>query len=176
MKKLCNILLMTIFVASYSHQNLHSQTTDQKKPVNYQAWVTSFHEFSTPCYLSSLEDSIIGFYTIAINETMYFRIDEIHTLEFRKKGNVGTGAIFGAITGFLVGGIIGIAQGDDPPGIFSFSASTKGLVLGAVSILPGALIGGIIGTAKVKIPIYGSQKNYNAQRAQLEKYKYKYML
>lgn len=158
------------------HQVLLSQSTEQTNTGNYKAWVTLFYKFSTPCYLSTLEDSIIGFYTIAKNEIMYFKVEEINTLGFRKEGNVGKGFLYGALAGCAIGVIVGINMDEYPLDVYGppSNSSERGLATGIAFAIPGALIGGLIGTAKVNIPIFGSQKNYNEQRAKLEKYKYSY--
>jgi hypothetical protein len=61
----------------------------------------------------------------------------------------GAGAVRGLVIGLLAGGaggaVIGYANGDDDPGIVSFSAGEKAIILGVLLGGAGALIGGIAG-------------------------------
>lgn len=63
--------------------------------------------------------------------------------------STGAGAVRGLVIGLLAGGaggaVIGYANGDDDPGIVSFSAGEKAIILGVVLGGAGALIGGIAG-------------------------------
>ena len=78
------------------------------------------------------------------------------------------------MTGFIVGGFVGLVSGDDEPGWFSFTAEEKALILGVLGTAPGAIIGGIVGSAKVKIPINGSFEKYKKQKKDIEKFRYLY--
>lgn len=99
---------------------------------------------------------------------------KINYLEFRKKGNEVKGFLGGAITGMVIGGLIGIISGDDEDEFINFTAVEKAVILGVLFSVPGSVVGVIKGGAKFRIPITGNQKNYNSQRANLEKYMYKY--
>ena len=77
---------------------------------------------------------------------------------------------FGALTGFVVGALIGSASGDDSSAsLYSLTAQEKIWYRGIALTVLSALIGGIVGAVKVKIPINGSQKYYKHQRDKLQK-------
>lgn len=78
--------------------------------------------------------------------------------------------MFGALTGFVVGALIGSPSGDDSSAsLYSLTAQEKIWYRGIALTVLNALIGGIVSAAKVKIPINGSQKNYKHQRDKLQK-------
>ncbi len=54
-----------------------------------------------------------------------------------------SGRFLGAVVGLVIGGGIGLAQGDDPPGWISFSAQEKAVALGMTGASLGFLIGWI---------------------------------
>ncbi|MEJ6614823.1 MAG: hypothetical protein QNK64_11065 [Saprospiraceae bacterium] len=78
--------------------------------------------------------------------------------------------MFGAMTGFVVGALIGSPSGDDSSAsLYSLTAQEKIWYRGIALTVLNALIGGIVSAAKVKIPINGNQKNYKHQRDKLQK-------
>ena len=95
-------------------------------------------------------------------------------LQFRRKGNEVNGFFLGALTGFVVGGFVGLVSGDDEPGWFSFTAEEKAVILGVLGTVPGAIIGGIVGSAKVKIPINGDYEKYKNQKKDIGQFRYLY--
>ena len=83
------------------------------------------------------------------------------------------GIILGSLTGFAIGWIGGYTQGDDKPevgkiDIFRFTKTEKSTFFGVVGIIPGAIIGGLIGSAKIKIPINGDKSKYRAAQDKLK--------
>jgi hypothetical protein len=107
-------------------------------------------------------------------ETTSINIEDINYLNFRKKGNEVNGLLLGALTGFVIGGFVGLVSGDDEPGWFSFTAEEKAVILGVLGTAPGLFIGGIVGSAKVKIPIKGNYENYKSQKKDIEQFRYLY--
>jgi len=78
--------------------------------------------------------------------------------------------VFGALTGFVVGALIGSPSGDDNSASFySLTAQYKIRYRDITLTVPSVLIGGIVGEALVKIPINRSQKDYKRQRDKLQK-------
>jgi hypothetical protein len=80
---------------------------------------------------------------------------EVEKLEVRRSGrghNAMRGAGLGLLTFGIGGALLGIAEGDDPPGIMSFSAPEKAmigaLVFGGIGLVGGAIIGGIAGAER----------------------------
>ena len=86
------------------------------------------------------------------------------------KNNVVRVALAGAVTGLVAGGLIGLISGDDPPGLFSFSAEEKALLFGLGMAAGGAGIGALEGLVKIKIPINGSMENFKRNKSKLKKY------
>ncbi len=52
--------------------------------------------------------------------------------------------------------------------LFTFGEAVLGL--GVALMLPGSLIGGIVGGGSIDIPIGGKKENYEARKKELEKY------
>lgn len=88
-------------------------------------------------------DKVIGYHNLAM-------------VSLRRKGAVGRGALIGAVVGAGVGAIGGFASGDDPPGeLFSYSAGDKAGFLAILAVVPGALVGAIVGSSSQKFPVDG---------------------
>jgi len=108
-------------------------------------------------------------------ETIKLHINDIETVKIRRKGRIGRGVLFGALGGFALGGIIGLASGDDDPNncFFCLSAGDKALLAGIPLSIVGAGLGALIGSLKVKIPINGNISNFNRNKSKLRKYTFK---
>ena len=103
------------------------------------------------------------------------RVPDIYTLKTRRTKSVGRGILIGSITGFAVGGIIGLVDGDDPPDTFlAWTAGEKALVSGVFLGGVGALTGWLLGSIKVKFEINGDLNNYERQRKKIRKYSLRY--
>lgn len=180
MKNPLHVLIMTIMLLPLLHQNLNSQTIPTKRPTNYRTYVKSMDNSICNGYLTLLKDSFIIVAKYTSNEKNFFKVEDINNLQFKKGPNLGQGLFVGALAGFAIGSLIGIAIGDDKNAGGSFFkngglyAKDKAKIIGVISIFPGALIGAMASSATIKITINGNQDNYNSQRAELEKYKYKY--
>jgi hypothetical protein len=125
-------------------------------------------------YLYQLQDSSIlishsEFKPIIVKMDL-IEIQKIDCIRVRKKGKIGKGILYGGLAGFAIGAITGFASGDDPSGFLSFTAEQKGVMLGTFFMIPGAIIGGIIGAQTIKIPINKNQKIYAKQKKELKKY------
>ena len=162
------------------HQNLNCQTIPTKRPTNYRAYVKSMDNSIYNGYMTLFKDSFIIVAKYTSNEKKFFKVEDINNLQFKKGPTLGQGLFAGALAGFAIGSLIGIAIGDDKNAGGSILKNgglyktDKAKIIGVISILPGALIGAMVSSATIKIPINGNQDNYNSQRAKLEKYKYKY--
>ena len=173
MKNRIHILLTITIIFVLSHLSIVGQTTNHiKSNKHFVAWITPLDSTSIiKGYLSEVEDSLIvvsNFYNYEKQNIYYYDIKEI---KFRKKGKVGKGFLYGALTGFAVGAIAGFADGDDRGDFEFFTAEEKAILGGIVLAIPGALIGGVIGAAKIKIPINGDVMN---QKEKLLKFKRSY--
>ena len=107
---------------------------------------------------------------------------DISSMTIKRKGNAVRGIIIGALSGFLIGTIIGYASGDDPAipanedffGIgnaFRLTAGQKAIGGGILLAGAGAAVGGVTGALiKKKFTINGKKENFEAMRMQtLEK-------
>ena len=75
-------------------------------------------------------------------------------MKARRKGRIGRGVFIGALTGFAIGGLIGLIDGADPPDTFlAYTAEDKAIVLGLPLAVVGAGLGGLLGSIKVTIPL-----------------------
>jgi hypothetical protein len=61
----------------------------------------------------------------------------------------GSGMLTGAALGLIVGGVAGLAQGDDKAGFFQLSAGEKAMVGAVAGAGLGLVVGGIVGATKV---------------------------
>ena len=68
---------------------------------------------------------------------------------------MGRGILIGAVTGFAIGGLIGILSGDDNPDeiYFASTAEEKAKEDAIILTISGGSIGAILGNVKVKISI-----------------------
>ena len=101
---------------------------------------------------------------------------DISSMTIKRKGNATRGAIIGALSGFLIGTIIGYASGDDPAipanedffGIgnaFRLTAGQKAIGGGILLAGAGAVVGGVTGALiKKKFMINGKKENFDAMR------------
>ena len=153
---------------------MHAQDLDME-PNKYRVWVTLIEKpFEVQGTLDELNDTtmVVSNYKtfeefiINNNPTIELRINNIDLIEARKKNRLTKGVVLGAVSGFVVGGIIGLARGSDE----DFTAGEKAMRGGVTLAIPGALIGLLVGSIKVSFPIEGSIINYNNQRKKLQKY------
>ncbi len=177
-KKLFAFLMIALAVSGLSAQD----TT--KKTKIYRTWISMNSEpFKIKGSLYQVNDSSV-FVSNALKiqdysenrfETVELHVKDIKIIKTRKKNSVGNGALVGAISGLVFGGLIGYASGDDscPPGtwcIISFTAEEKALMLGVPLSIVGAGLGALIGSAKIVIPINGNAITFNQNKKELRKY------
>ena len=182
--KFFNVIALIVLCCINS---LNAQDTIQKNKI-YRTWVSLNSEpFKIKGVLYEIKDSsILVSNSVLIKDysTDRFRvanlyINEIETIKIRRNNNIGKGVLIGAITGFAVGGLIGLMSGDDPPCpsgswfCFRFSAEEKALMAGVPLAVSGAGIGALFGSIKVKIPINGSINSYNRNKNKLREYSIK---
>lgn len=170
-----SISLIVFLVISFSNARSFAQESKAEiKAKEYITWVYS-GKVKTKGFLLDTQDSYLTISDLTLgknNQTIRFEGADLDMLKFRRKGNVGRGLIYGGIGGALVGIVIGLASGDDNPNEFiSFTAEDKALFLGAFFAIPGTILGGIIGSKKIKIPLKNKAQNLARQRALIEKYK-----
>jgi hypothetical protein len=111
-------------------------------------------------------------------QTTEIEYKNIGIIEIGRKNSVIKGALSGLIIGSLAGAIIGYSSGSDHPlpgsfDIFCWSATDKAKLLGVLFSLPGLIIGTLIGSLRIRIPIDISIDNFNKNKELLKKYSYK---
>lgn len=75
----------------------------------------------------------------------YFEKSNLSTVFIEGKSEIGSGISTGALGGFVIGAIIGLASGDDTQGWIRFSAGQKALMAGIGLGVTGTLVGLILG-------------------------------
>jgi len=174
--KFINIIALMVLCCLNS---LNAQDTIHKNKI-YRTWVSLNREpFKFKGVLYEVSDSsilvsrsiVIKKNTIDRSEMVNFNISNIETIRTRKNNNIGKGILIGTLSGFVVGGAIGLISGADPPdSFFRFTAGENAILNGILLAYVGADIGGVIGSFKVKIPINGSINNYNRNKNRLRGY------
>lgn len=106
------------------------------------------------------------------DEVVHIESIDIEKIKVYRKGRVGRSLIYGGLGGVLFGAGLGLSFGDDPESEFiSFKAEDKAVIMGILFAIPGTIIGGIIGTKKIIIPIKNKQENYLKQKELISKYR-----
>ena len=169
-------ILVLLFMSCL--QSIAAQNTI-KRNITYKAWLTlSAPPYKAKGLLYQIQDSSIALinsqnfkdYTsgnFQMEGILYYNVEIIRLRKYNKIGNT---TLIGAASGLVLGVMIGLISGDDPPGIVSFSAERKALSAGAALAVVGAGVGAIIGSIKIKIPINGSKDKYEQNRKRLKKY------
>lgn len=178
-----HIVLVIGFLVLYCLNSLNAQDTIKRQKI-----------YRTVIYLNDEPGTIKGvFYdigdsTILVSQSLVFKgrsaymseiaelnIIKIKRIEIRKNSSIARGFLIGALSGLAVGGLMGLIDGDSPPTqmMFSNTAEQKAIILGVPLGIIGAIIGGQIGTIKVKIPINGSIKTFHDNHNRLKKYSYR---
>jgi hypothetical protein len=166
----------------------------QKAPTSkvYEAWMAVTSEDRAGYYaeyrgrLRELRDSsvVLAYRKRNNYENYTLAVRDIERMAFRTTGRVGRGAIFGTLGGFAAGYLLGYAFSSDdeprnansgPPYYINLpeillSRGDKALVVSLLTTPLGGVVGALIGTKKIKIPIGGSQSAYQRQREQLQQY------
>lgn len=155
---------------------ISGQAQDLGKDYNkYKVWVTLTDEpFEVNGILYELKDSTLllsnyktyAKFIVDNNPTIELNIDKIELIETRKRNRLAKGIIIGTASGFVIGGLIGLARGDDEDN----SAGEKAIKGGVSLAIPGALIGLLVGSVKVSFPIEGSLSKYKSHNKKLQKY------
>lgn len=93
-----------------------------------------------------------------------FKIENIEKISLRRKGGIGKGVWIGALSGTVLGVIIGGAsQGG------GYDSYGMGLAGGVAGCFVGAGLGALFGTIKLSIPIDGQLDNYYKNNKKLSR-------
>ena len=155
-------------------------TNNSRVKSKYKFWITSFDK-STDIngYLIEVKDSAIVL-SNSMNKSesniwsKSLKVKNIKTIKYRKNGRIGKGLLIGALTGFATGAsigyIVGKSNGNEltqtifPPVLFAVGYGSSGAIA-------EALIGVMIGSAKIKIPINGNNNTFKMQKIKLQRLK-----
>lgn len=174
--KLCIMkFLFLLFVISIqlnaASQNSAVDSTPVKTKILKTKLITVNKKVITG-YLAAISDSSVKTYPepVRFNAqipgtlTTEFSYPNIKSIQVWRKGRVGRGMLWGAISGAVIGAGAGLISGNDT-GFLAFSAGEKaagyGIVLGVTGTLVGAIIGAV---SKKKFIIHGKKENLKAMR------------
>lgn len=195
MKPMLGLLLCMLFL------QVHAQDSIPKRLLKFRISVTEITGAKQTGYLGRISDSnvYVSPAQVAIDQPgQYFSVrtavdfSQIRTIHLRRKGSVGRGILFGALSGLAIGAISGLISGDDPPcpqpaysndplsfpigafftglsyalcDAFRSTAGEKAVGRGTMGMITGGLIGGIVGAvARKKFIINGSKEKFNAMQ------------
>ena len=184
-----------IVLLCWSAAGATAQTSRHDQRPRYDAWVTSYpSQRITSGILLEVKDSSISLQSAGKMRTQdqpdmsTLDVRSIDVIKVRKKGTVGQGVLYGALAGLFVGGIIDVIWysswknqqveeinnlGDalnysmtKSPGAFAAMATMVGIGF----IGTGIGIGAAVASAKITVPIYGKQSEFNRVKSQLNDY------
>ena len=164
---------------------LHAQDSIQKIKI-YETWISLYsepynvkgalYEIKYHSIIVSNSTRILDYSTNNFESTM-FNIENIEIIKIRRKNRILKGVIIGTITGFALGGVIGLLNGEEEQGTSLYwGPTTTGeltIAFGVPLAVVGAGLGALAGSVKVKIPINGNISNYSRYKHKLRKYSIK---
>jgi hypothetical protein len=183
-------LLITVLFLAVIPLVMIAQKSEKKTKV-YKSWIFLYEDpYMLSGYLWNLGDSMISLVDKPAMdrydpELMIVNIGDINEIQSRRMKSGSRGFWYGAGIGFLIGGVWGLASGDDIPttsthslfGGLTYSstkngqsAEQKALSRGVGCALAGGVLGAIFGSVKITIPIKKSYKRYEASRESLQHY------
>jgi len=150
--------ILTVFMAFAVFHSVGFSQTEEKQDYKqrvYKISVLGQKKESRQGYLANSNDSAIYLSLNAIpfksvpvggTSTRAIAYYDIQSITLIRKGNIGKGALYGLVTGAVVGGTIGLISGDDPPDTFFATTAGEKAVAGAiVTGVIGTLLGTLIG-------------------------------
>ena len=180
MKKL--LLIASMF---FSFQFLlQSQEDTLQKSDIYRTWIKLETGAKLDGALYQTKDSSFLYATSHFKKDLLAGKCQIYEINYNKiayiltrhTNHVGKGVLYGALGGLLTGAIIGyVSHNKDvwaPPVLYS--AETEAAVTGTLGMLSGVVIGAIIGSIRIKIPINGNIDNFNKNKERFKKYSYRH--
>ena len=173
MKKTRVIFLVAIGIFSFVEFLIVAKVEAQNKLV--QTWVYTAESYHYG-YLYGVEDNKLTIIRPAVTPTEYINIipTDIESIKLRRKGGKKIGKFIGAGCGIIAGVLIGLSAGDSEATIAfpAISKEAKAASLGAGLGLAGYVVGGMLGSIKVTIPINKSRDQFEANRTKIESYIY----
>lgn len=171
MKTTIKSLTISIFLLSIQISFGQVTSSNEKPKKAYMVYVQPLYNAPTfKGYLSEIGDTLV-IVPLNVNKPIKkIRLDKVNYLNFKDKGKVGRGIGLGGLMGFGLGALVG--YGTTPSDPFYFGPRANALPGGILGLIPGLLIGGKVGSKKIQVPIQGSKKSIQAQKEELQKYKY----
>jgi len=167
------ILIICIYIlASYAS----SYGQSNKKLKVYTANISTLQGERIKGVLDEVRDSSL--FVLTANQRTKIPASAIQDIKIKRKGAVGRGALLGGLTGFGLGAILGLADGDEecPPGPWTctstLSAEGKALGMGIVFGVGGAVTGLIVGSLSRRqlVTINGDQGSFKGNLETMKKY------
>ena len=163
------VLLSAVFMML----NLYTFSQKTEKPTITRTWVTMMDSSQSSGLLYKTNDfSIMITPRIDFeNEMNTFSFDQIKLIRLQRE-NKKSSMLFGIIVGGTIGLITGYSLGDTEGLVVNIPKefkATTGAIGGAAC---GALISGLSGSIKIKIPIDGNKNKFDQERNRLIKYSY----
>ena len=145
--------------------NLDAQITANKKQP-YKVWVSLIDGSKEKgvLYLADKQGiKIMNNKSSNVGNLIFVEASKVNLIKIRRKGKIGKGVWIGALSGFSSGILLGLASGDDEPGILSFSKEDKAIAGGITLGVLGTGVGALVATGKKKIMIKGDNEMYKKQ-------------
>ena len=164
MKPLFIICLCTICFFQVKGQN---NQTSSKKIIVYKVKIYDRNHNKIEGLLEKISDSSIKI----LGNNHFFSFAQIEKIKFRRIASTGRGMMYGALIVGSTGGLLGLADGNDPKNDFlSTTAGEKaaaGLLAGA---LVGAMIGGVVGgLSNQSFLINGDYQRFNFMKVEMDR-------
>ena len=183
-------IVVSILIIPFCTLSIIQPAIAQEKSKVYKVWLNQIDKgYKITGFLYDINDSTLFVsydYTkngYANNQPVFNTIAaaDIGFIKLRQRGAVGKRILIGAAVGAVLGGIIGFAQGDDEPNTTllslltdpSFTKEQKAGMGAFIGAQAGVLIGALLGTIKIKIPINGDRNLYKSKLQKLNGYAYK---
>ncbi len=178
-----SVILVLLFNSSYAQDEFHKiDALKYQNEETYKTWISIINNpIKVKGILFEIRDSSIIVnrnLNILIEDDIYLPVQEnlsdftdipitdIDVIKVRREGKIGKSMLIGTISGFVVGGLIGLIAGDD----WYMNAEGKAIIVGLPFAVAGAGIGSLVGSAKITIPINGSIMKYNRNKNKLKRY------
>ncbi|MEM1321753.1 MAG: hypothetical protein AAGG75_15955 [Bacteroidota bacterium] len=182
-----NLLLIFFFLLLFLFSlQLSAQPSKWKGPT--RVWVTYKDGTKKKGWMHDVRDSSIlfvkkhsvtyhaqryienrSFIRLRDNELTEALAKDIDHIKLKRKHAIYRGALIGAGIGLGLGIMTGLIDGDDKEGWFALTKEQKAVGFGIAFAVPGAVIGGVIGAFRIRIPL-GSQTAYRKGKRRITRH------
>lgn len=176
-----------LLIGIFTQLNIAAQTSpSDSSPVSrkkLKTIITTIDKKEYTAFLVNITDTSLQTYSepvrfstqLPANLTTNYSYSTINTMKVWRKGRIGRGILWGALSGAVIGVAAGFIEGDDKPqsnaffgDLFTYTADQKALGYGTALAITGGLVGAIIGAvAKKKFIIHGKKENLKAMQQSL---------